>query len=173
MVFGQLAIAPTPFDSESIWTLTSLAHTDPTNTLPVLLGMATLANVESSRWFMTAGERAREVLANERATEKRSRGLIVIEPKKNIHVVLRLLSVVRMFAAMMIPGSMVIYWLTSAVFGLAQTWAFDWWEGRIYRTVPVVNPPVPPPTSPQVAGPPLPKQIPFTTPPPSKSARKQ
>lgn len=39
---------PTPLDSESFMTLTTLAHPDSTMMIPILVGLVTVANVESS-----------------------------------------------------------------------------------------------------------------------------
>ena len=59
-MLSHLSQPPTLFDNESFLTLTSLAHSDPTATLPIVLGLVTLANVESSRWFASAEALQRE-----------------------------------------------------------------------------------------------------------------
>lgn len=56
VVFKQLAMEPTPFDSESFLTLTTLNHPDPTWTLPICLGVITMANVELSHWATTVSK---------------------------------------------------------------------------------------------------------------------
>ena len=59
IMFARLAADPTcPFDSESFLTLTTLNHPDPTFTLPVILGLVTMANVESSHWVLNPEEKA-------------------------------------------------------------------------------------------------------------------
>jgi inner membrane protein COX18 len=103
-VLAQLSKSPTPFDSESFLTLTTLAHPDPTAALPVILGIVTLANVESSRWFMSEEEREREKKVNEWNATKRAQGHLIIEPKKHIQSSLRLLSVGRILLGSLVPG---------------------------------------------------------------------
>jgi mitochondrial inner membrane protein COX18 len=103
-VLGRLSQSPTPFDSESFLTLTSLAHPDPTMTLPVVLGIITLVNVESSRWWMTEEEKEREKKVNQWNAEKRAQGHTIIEPKKHVQSVLRLLSVGRILLGALVPG---------------------------------------------------------------------
>jgi mitochondrial inner membrane protein COX18 len=85
-------------------TLTSLAHTDPTATLPVVLGIVTLANVESSRWFMTQEEKEREKKVDQWTAEKRSQGHLVLQPKKYIQSALRVLSLGRIIVGSLVPG---------------------------------------------------------------------
>ncbi|KAG6378674.1 hypothetical protein JVT61DRAFT_12945 [Boletus reticuloceps] len=145
-----LTHTPTPFDSESFLTLSTLLHPDPTATLPIALGFITLANVESTRWFMTDQQREREVEAQKRREERIAKGERFIEPQKVIKSALRLISVGRILVATMVPGvqllsstvgfpssstlqSVVLYWVTSATFGLVQTWLFDYWELRRKR----------------------------------------
>lgn len=93
VVFNRLSIAPTPFDSESFLTLTSLAHPDPTMALPLLLGFITMANVESKNWLMTAAEREQQ-----RQFENRPHAANLIKP------ILRGLSVIRIVVAAITPG---------------------------------------------------------------------
>jgi len=130
IVLTRLSQAPTPFDSESFLTLSTLAHTDPTATLPIVLGLITLANVESSRWFITGEQREREEKVQKWKEDRVARGETVIEPNKIVKSVLRLVSVGRIIIATMVPGSVVLYWVTSAAFGLVQTWIMDYWELR-------------------------------------------
>ena len=103
-VLAQASRSPTPFDSESFLTLTSLAHADPTATLPVVLGLVTLANVESSRWFMTEKERERERKVDQWTAEKRAKGHFILQPKKYIQSSLRLLSLGRIIVGALVPG---------------------------------------------------------------------
>ncbi|KAI0320673.1 60Kd inner membrane protein-domain-containing protein [Amylostereum chailletii] len=130
MMFTRAAQAPTPLDSESFLTLTSLAHADPTVTLPIVLGILTLANVESSNWFVTEAGRAREALERANVAAKRAEGKMVLEPRKILQSGMRMLSVGRILIGAMVPGSVIVYWVTSAAFGLVQSWAFDYWERR-------------------------------------------
>ncbi|TFY83961.1 hypothetical protein EWM64_g67 [Hericium alpestre] len=109
IVLSSICQPPTVFDSESFLTLTSLAHADPTATLPVVLGL-------------------REKQEEKRLAEKRAQGHIVIEPRKVVRTGLRILSIGRILVASMVPGGVVLYWVSSATFGLFQSWVFDWWE---------------------------------------------
>ncbi|EMD40772.1 hypothetical protein CERSUDRAFT_91514 [Gelatoporia subvermispora B] len=129
-VLNRVAQAPSVLDSESVFTLTSLAHSDPTATLPIILGLVTLANVETARWFINAGTLERERKVAEWAAARRSKGENVVEPKKIIQSSLRVLSVLRILIAAVVPGSVQVYWLTSAVFGLFQSWILEWWYSR-------------------------------------------
>lgn len=133
MVLGRASTAPTVLDSESFLTLTSLSHGDPTGTLPILLGVITFANVDASRWFMTADARAREQQVAEWTAKRRAAGETVLEPKKIFQAALRVASVGRILIALLVPGSIQLYWVTSAAFGLVQTWALDWWDLRRRR----------------------------------------
>ncbi|EKM59206.1 uncharacterized protein PHACADRAFT_58328, partial [Phanerochaete carnosa HHB-10118-sp] len=130
MMLGRVSAPPTVLDSESFLTFTSLSHGDPTGTLPIILGVITFANVDASRWFMTAEARAREQQVAEWTTKRRAAGETVIEPKKIFQASLRVASVGRILIALLVPGSIQLYWVTSAAFGLLQTWALDWWEFR-------------------------------------------
>lgn len=133
IVLNRLSQAPTPFDSESFLTLSTLAHADPTATLPIALGLVTLANVESSRWFITDAQRERQEKVQKWKEDRVARGETVIEPQKIIKSTLRLISVGRIVVATMVPGGVVLYWVTSATFGLVQTWIMDYWELRRKR----------------------------------------
>ncbi|TFK75819.1 hypothetical protein BDN72DRAFT_891695 [Pluteus cervinus] len=134
IALGRLSVDPTPFDSESFLTLSTLAHPDPTMTLPILLGVLTMANVESSNWLMTAAERERMRKAEE-ANAKRAAesGVTSIRPQSVVKNGLRVLSIGRIIVAAMTPGSITLYWLTSAAFGLLQTWTMDWLDIRRRR----------------------------------------
>ena len=104
IVLAHVSQQPTPLDSESFLTLTTLVHPDPTAALPIALGFITLANVESSRWFMTDQQREREVKVRKWKEEKIAKGERVIEPQKIIKSALRLVSVGRILIATMVPG---------------------------------------------------------------------
>jgi inner membrane protein COX18 len=93
ILLNRLSTDPTPFDSESFLTLTSLAHSDPTMALPLALGFLTMLNVESRNWFMNAAERERQ-----QALEGQPHISNLIKP------VLRGLSIVRIVVAALTPG---------------------------------------------------------------------
>lgn len=96
---------PTPFDSESFLTLSTLAHPDPTMTLPIILGVVTMANVESSNWVMTAAERERErQIEEQNAKAIAEGGKPQIRPKALIKSGLRVLSIGRIIIAAIAPG---------------------------------------------------------------------
>ena len=105
MFLARLSQPPnSAFDSEAFLTLTSLAHPDPTAVLPIALGMITLANVESSRWFISAAVREREDAEQERIAEQRAQGQNVLEPRKIVQSGLRLLSIGRILIGAVVPG---------------------------------------------------------------------
>ena len=104
IVLAHISQHPTPFDSESFLTLSTLIHPDPTATLPIALGFITLANVESSRWFMTDQQREREIKVQKWRGERIAKGERVVEPQKIIKSTLRLVSVGRILIATMVPG---------------------------------------------------------------------
>ncbi|EIW62008.1 uncharacterized protein TRAVEDRAFT_115603 [Trametes versicolor FP-101664 SS1] len=122
--------AGTVLDSETFLTLTSLAHPDATLTLPIVLGMITLANVESSRWFVSAEVLQREQQVAKWTAERRARGENVLEPRRIYQTALRIMSVGRILIAAMVPGGIQLYWVTSATFGLLQSWILDYWDMR-------------------------------------------
>ncbi|KAF8845852.1 hypothetical protein BDN67DRAFT_304334 [Paxillus ammoniavirescens] len=157
MVLSRLAQYPTPFDSESFLTLSTLAHPDPTATLPIALGFITLANVESSRWFMTEQQRDRQLEVQKWKDERVARGETVLEPQKIIKSALRLVSVGRIIVATMVPGCVVLYWVTSATIGLVQTWILDYWELRRKRRLAMT---LPPPSSSPPSSPSRPASVP-------------
>jgi len=130
LVFTRMTQAPSGLDAESFWTLTSLVNPDPTATIPVVLGLVTFANVESSNWFITDAQKARQEKVDRWNADKRAQGHIVLEPKKLVQNGLRMLSVGRILVAAMVPGAVEIYWLASASFGLLQSWVFDYLERR-------------------------------------------
>ncbi|KAI0677568.1 60Kd inner membrane protein-domain-containing protein [Trametes maxima] len=133
MVLSDVSRAPTVLDSESFFTLTSLAHADSTLTLPIVLGLVTLANVESARWFVSAEVLQREQHVAQWTAERRARGEQVLEPRKIYQTSLRIMSVARILIGAMVPGSIQLYWVTSATFGLVQSWVLDYWDMRRRR----------------------------------------
>ncbi|KAI0771571.1 60Kd inner membrane protein-domain-containing protein [Trametes elegans] len=130
MVLSAASRAPTVLDSEAFFTLTSLAHPDATLTLPIMLGFITLANVESARWFVSAEVLEREQKVAQWTAERRARGERILEPRRIYQSSLRVMSVARILIAAMVPGSVQLYWVTSATFGLLQSWALDYWDMR-------------------------------------------
>ncbi|KAI0702879.1 60Kd inner membrane protein-domain-containing protein [Cytidiella melzeri] len=130
MVLGRASIPPSVLDSESFLTLTSLTHGDPTLTLPIMLGVVTFANVDATRFFVTPERAAQEQRQEELNARKRAAGETVYQPRKIFQNTLRLAAVGRILIAALVPGSIQLYWLTSAVLGLFQTWAIEWWEHR-------------------------------------------
>jgi len=144
MFLSRLSQPPTVFDSESFLTLTSLSHADPTAALPIALGIITLANVESSRWFISQPAKHRDEVEQKKIAGKRAQGQFVFETRKMVQSGLRLLSVGRILIGAVVPGvrsfaqwgfvsadyfqSVVLYWVSSATFGLFQSWVFDYWE---------------------------------------------
>ncbi|KAJ3506442.1 hypothetical protein NMY22_g17248 [Coprinellus aureogranulatus] len=120
----------TPFDSEAFLTLTTLAHPDPTMTLPIVLGLITMANVETSSLLMTATQKAKFEQIEKKQEAAMKEGKRLIQPGKIVKEALRGLSVVRILVASVMPGSVTLYWLTSATFGLFQTWVMDWIDYR-------------------------------------------
>jgi inner membrane protein COX18 len=74
-------------------------------TLPIVLGVITMANVESSNWVMNAAERERSRQIEEKNAKIRAEGgQPNIEPKKLIKSGLRLLSIGRILIAAITPG---------------------------------------------------------------------
>lgn len=83
----------------------TLAHPDPTGTLPIILGIVTLANVESSQWVMNATEREQAMKAEQLREQKIAKsGQRHLNPGKLIKTSLRGLSVFRIMIAMIAPG---------------------------------------------------------------------
>ncbi|KAI0304222.1 hypothetical protein BC826DRAFT_982140 [Russula brevipes] len=117
LFFSRLAQPPTPLDAETILTLTSLAHPDPAAVVPIALGLITLANVESSRWFIGPAAREQEEVKEKRNAEKRAGGSSFWSRRRFCSLVLGCCPVV-------------LYWISSATFGLLQTWIFDYWESQ-------------------------------------------
>jgi len=143
MVFSRLTQPPSVLDSESFLTLTSLLNPDPTAAIPILIGMITLANAESAKWFISDTQKSLQEKVEKRNAEKRAQGHTVVEPKNIVQNGLRVMSVGRILIAAMVPGAVEVYWLASASFGLVQTWIFDWMSYRRDR-----KQPPPPPASP-------------------------
>ncbi|KAF5344125.1 hypothetical protein D9758_008847 [Tetrapyrgos nigripes] len=145
MMFSHLARNPAScFDSESFLTLTTLVHPDETFTLPIVLGLLTMANVEASTWVMTPAERAK-LAENEAKLREQTQndGIRRYRPQSMIKSALRGLSVVRVGLCAIAPGAVTVYWVASATLGLLQTWVTNWLDARRRRAFQATSPSVP------------------------------
>ncbi|KAG7096851.1 hypothetical protein E1B28_004259 [Marasmius oreades] len=124
VMFARLSVDPTsPFDSESFLTLTTLNHPDSTMTLPVVLGLLSMANVDAASWAFNSYEvQLQKDLEEKKKQLAAERGVRHIEPKKIVRSAMRVLSVARIGLGAIAPGSVALYWVTSAAFGLIQSW---------------------------------------------------
>ena len=105
VVLSRLSTDPTPFDSESFLTLSTLAHPDPTMTLPVILGFLTMAHVESGNWVLNAAEKEQIRRAEQKERERiLQSGKLSINPAKLLKDSLRGLSIVRIIITALTPG---------------------------------------------------------------------
>lgn len=110
IMFARIAADPTsPFDSETFLTLITLNHPDPTFTLPVILGLVTMANVESSSWFMNATEKAALKENQEKRAEMVAKSqdrwsMVKLNLVNNLKDSMRVLSVLRIGLASIAPG---------------------------------------------------------------------
>jgi hypothetical protein len=68
VVLHHASQAPTPLDSESFLTLTTLTHPDTTFFVPILVGIATLANIEVNGWTRLRRLKSMSSLQSERPT---------------------------------------------------------------------------------------------------------
>ncbi|PBL02417.1 hypothetical protein ARMGADRAFT_1005798 [Armillaria gallica] len=124
--FGGVAADPfSGFDAESFMTLTSLSRPDETLTIPILVGLITMANVESSTWFMTATEKQAVAQREQRRKDAASKGVHHIAPANGIKQALRVVSVLRIVFAAQVSGAIALYWATSSLCGLFQTWFME------------------------------------------------
>jgi len=74
-------------------------------TLPVVLGLLTMANVESGNWVMNAAEREQKrTFEAEEAKRVATGGKVQIQPGKIISTSLRTLSIIRIIVAALTPG---------------------------------------------------------------------
>ncbi|KAJ7507917.1 60Kd inner membrane protein-domain-containing protein [Mycena galericulata] len=121
VMFNRLARDPTPFDSEAFLSLTALSHPDPTWSMPIILGMVTMANVELNHWFFSAVNKARM----DKPAQQAADGKPLIQPRSVLRTALNAFSVLRIILAAFSPGSVVLYWTTSATCGLLQTWIME------------------------------------------------
>ena len=66
--------------------------------------MLTFANVESAKWFITDKQKSRQESVEKWNEERRAQGHVIIEPKKIVQNVLRVMSVGRILVAAIVPG---------------------------------------------------------------------
>ncbi|KAK0230908.1 60Kd inner membrane protein-domain-containing protein [Armillaria fumosa] len=124
--FGGVAADPfSGFDAESFMTLASLSRPDETLTIPILVGLITMANVESSTWFMTATEKQAVAQREQRRKDAAAKGVHHITPANGIKQALRVVSVLRIVFAAQVSGAIALYWATSSLCGLFQTWFME------------------------------------------------
>jgi len=83
---------------------------------------------------MNAAEREQQRQIAERESKRVAEGgKPRLHPGKVLKTLLRGLSIVRIIIAAITPGSVALYWVTSAAFGLVQTWAMGWKDARRRR----------------------------------------
>ncbi|KAK1236476.1 hypothetical protein PQX77_000253 [Marasmius sp. AFHP31] len=135
VMFARLSVDPTsPFDSESFLTLTTLNHPDPTMTLPVVLGLLSMANVDAASWVFNSYEvRMQKELREKKEKLAAQQGVRHIDPKQIIKTGMRGLSVARIGLGAIAPGAVSLYWVTSAAFGLTQSWVLAYMDVRRKR----------------------------------------
>ncbi|THV08441.1 hypothetical protein K435DRAFT_771944 [Dendrothele bispora CBS 962.96] len=153
-MFNQLARNPAScFDSESFLTLTTLMHPDETMALPVVLGLLTMANVEASTWVLTPAEKQQLAEREAKSREMSQKdGVHRLRFQSIFKSAMRGLAVARIGLGAVAPGAVTIYWVTSAAFGLFQTWLMNWLDARRRRAahpLPITSSPLksPPPLS--------------------------
>lgn len=83
---------------------------DRTNILPIILGYLTLANVESSNWFMTKTNRHRKAIADARFEKAVRADEIRFEWGRVVKSALRFASVGRIVIASLVPGVSNLIW---------------------------------------------------------------
>ncbi|QRV72416.1 inner membrane protein, 60 kDa [Ceratobasidium sp. AG-Ba] len=110
-----------PLATESFLTLPSLAHTDPTGMLPIAVGLLMFSNVELGRLSRPAKRQMEPAPSNDNSGETSPTEL----PRMSSMVSalengLRGVSILFIWIAMQSPGAVVLYWLTSAAYTLAE-----------------------------------------------------
>jgi inner membrane protein COX18 len=83
-----------------------LAHPDPTIALPVpvVIGLISLATIETSQWFVTEERAIRLRKTSFRNEVQRDQGKIITNPRWHIKGIMSGLSVGRIILAAMMPG---------------------------------------------------------------------
>jgi mitochondrial inner membrane protein COX18 len=112
-LFLYTAMPPTPLDSESFLHLTTLTHYDPSNILPVAIGILNMANVDSHRWMLqpTRFKEQRQVEQNvvqaqlsRGGPSQKAKYELKFRPSGIMASAARCLSVLRIIVAMQMPG---------------------------------------------------------------------
>lgn len=114
IVLREACQTPTILDSEAFLTITSLSHPDATMTLPIALGLITLANAESAKWWTSDAARERMEAREKRKAENAKKGVREIDPRNAIQGGLRLLSVGRILIGALMPGVRILNFIASA-----------------------------------------------------------
>lgn len=73
-------------------------------TLPIILGFVTLANVESSTWFMTASQKEKKAVADAKFRSDMEAGIVKFQWGRAVKPALRFASIVRVMFAAVAPG---------------------------------------------------------------------
>jgi inner membrane protein COX18 len=89
---------------EAILTLQSLAYPDLTVALPVIIGLISLATIETSQWLVTEERAIRLRKTSFRNEVQWDQGKIIINPCRHIKGIMSGLSVGRIILAAMMPG---------------------------------------------------------------------
>ncbi|KIY49294.1 hypothetical protein FISHEDRAFT_26568, partial [Fistulina hepatica ATCC 64428] len=145
VMLTRLSTAESPFATESLGSLSeatgmlaSLAAPDASMILPVLVGMLTMANIETSTWVMNAAEREHERKLKVYNTRKRQlAGEHAVSLRDLIKPTLRCWSVLRMALAALAPGSVVVYWAAHTVLVLLQNFILSRSNVQIRRQQPL------------------------------------
>ncbi|KAJ1308415.1 hypothetical protein OPQ81_004120 [Rhizoctonia solani] len=107
-----------PLASESFLTLPSLAQVDPTGVLPIALGLIMFSNIELGK-LSRPSKLTKPSTPNNAASKPGSEDNALEPPKMSTIIAafengLRVVSILFIWIAMQAPGSVVLYWLTSA-----------------------------------------------------------
>ena len=110
MIFQTACIPPSPLEMESVFTFDSLTQPDSTATMPIVVGLLSLANVDTSKWLVGGKTAQNKLSKDELETQKQDKdGVIKIRPQQMVKGILRLLSVARILVAMSFPGVMLSF----------------------------------------------------------------
>ncbi|KAH7105410.1 hypothetical protein BKA62DRAFT_766781 [Auriculariales sp. MPI-PUGE-AT-0066] len=151
MLFVFIAVPPTPLDSECFMHLTNLTRNDPSNILPVAIGILNMANVDSHRWLVRTPLLKEQQQVDQNVIQaqiakggplKRRNFELKLNPSGMMTALARSFSVLRIVFAMQMPGTVLIYWTVSAAYSLAQSFVLEYWSSRskpIQLPVPPLN----------------------------------
>jgi inner membrane protein COX18 len=89
---------------EMFLTLTLLVNPCLTMAILVLIGMVIFANIESMKWFISEAQKSRQQEVVRWKVEKRALWDTIIEPKKIVQNVLRIMLVGSILIVVMVPG---------------------------------------------------------------------